>query len=205
MICPKCGTANPRFFKKCIECGAFLPVEDPARAKARILVYAGAGLLGLATLVVIALTIPVIGGWISAHPVISHPAPASAVPQISQFSINESAEYGGLQMIVSGVRDGTMFNDRKFYTVTMGLKNSQASKTLHFTASDFLLIDSQGKEISPVGIGDGITFDLAPGSSGTVDLRYIVDTNTSGLKIRIDPRTPLGETSTTMMFYDFVL
>ena len=205
MICPKCGTPNPAFFDKCVECGARLPKAGGDDRKRRLLVYGIFGACALAALAVIAIALPAISGGLLALFAFFHGGPASSVPRISQFGIGEPARYGDLQVTVTGARDGTMFNDRKFYTVTAELQNYRSQGSLHFAAGDFPLIDSRGEVITPLGIGDGITYDLAPGATGTIDLRYLIMAGQEGLRLRIDPSIPLGEASGTTVYYDFML
>jgi len=205
MICRRCGAQNPDFFEKCLECGAQLPRADPDARKKKLLLYGVAGAAVLVLTGVLVLFLPAITGLVSGAPAALHSAPVAAVPEITTFAIGEPATYGDLQMTVTGTKDGAVFEDRKFYSVMVLLQNSGDHDTLHFTSGDFPLVDSIGEVISPIGIGDGISYDLAPGSSGTIELRYIVLIRQQGLKLRIDPRVPLNGVSGRGVFYDFLL
>ena len=205
MICRRCGASNPDFFDKCLECGAQLPAADPDARRKKLLLYGIAGTGVLVLIGVLVLCLPAVTALVSAAPAALHAAPVAPVPEITTFAVGEPARYGDLQLTVTGTKDGAAFEDRKFYSVMLGLQNFRDHDTLHFTAGDFPLVDSIGEVISPIGIGDGISYDLAPGSSGTIELRYIVLARQQGLKLQTDPRVPLNEASGRGVLYDFLL
>jgi hypothetical protein len=205
MKCPKCGTNNPNFFRKCVDCGTKLPRADPrAKKKRQMLLYSMLGLCVVALLTVVVINFPAIAGWALSLPAFFHAAPVSTAPQITQFSTGQPARFGDVQVTVGDSREGGVtFNNQVFYTVVVTLQNFQTRDTAHFTTSDFILMDSHGREFHPAGIGDGITYDLAPGITGSVEVRYIIPKDSGGLKLRVDTGKTTGSVSGS--YYDFIL
>ena len=179
MKCPKCGTNNPNFFRKCVDCGTKLPRADPrAKKKRQMLLYSMLGLCVVALLTVVVINFPAIAGWALSLPAFFHAAPVSTAPQITQFSTGQPARFGDVQVTVGDI--GFVF---------LGI--------------DFILMDSHGREFHPAGIGDGITYDLAPGITGSVEVRYIIPKDSGGLKLRVDTGKTTGSVSGS--YYDFIL
>jgi hypothetical protein len=205
MKCPKCGTNNPNFFRKCVDCGTKLPKIDPlAKKKQLMLIYGVIGLCVVALLTVAVINFPAIEGWALSLPAFFHAAPVSTAPHITQFSTGQPARYGDIQITVGDSRSGGItFNNQIFYTVVITLKNFQTKDSAHFTTSDFVLVDSSGTQFLPAGIGDGITYDLGPGATGSIEVRYIIPKDAGGLKLRVDTGKTTGSVSGS--YYDFVL
>lgn len=203
MICPRCGTTNPAFFDKCIECGAILNKEGEIAARRRK--YLLAGIAGIVLIVVIAGAVIAVPAVSHGLKILSHLGESSQSPQTSTYSIGEPAQYSDLQLTVTAAREGSQFNDRGFYLVTISLQNLKADGTLHFTTNDFILIDSDGHQYQAAGIGDGLSYDLNTGSTGSVDLRYIISQDSKGFRLRFDPSGPLGSAPEGMSYSEFIL
>jgi hypothetical protein len=205
MICPKCGVNNPNFFIRCVECGAKLPKPDRnAKKKRQLLLYGGLGFLVVIVLAAAAVNLPAINAWAVSLPAFFQGGTVSTVPHISFYAAGETARYGDIQVTVSAAREGGVaFNNQKFYIVPVALRNFQARDPVHFTTSDFILIDPLGNEFHPAGIGDGIAYDLGPGAGGAVELRYIVPKDTGHMRLRIDTGKSSG--SVAGSYYEFIL
>ncbi len=206
MICPKCGTNNPNFFIKCVECGTKLPkgTTPEERKKQQMLLYGGICLVAAVALAAVIINMPAIGAWIFSLPAFFSAVPVGTVPQTTQLSLNEPGRYGDIQITVTRTREGGIsFNNQKFYTVLADIRNFQTRNPAHFISNDFPLIDSRGEQYLPAGIGDGITLDVQPGTTESVELRYIIPKDAAGLKLRIDAGRSSGNVAGT--YLDFKL
>ena len=206
MICPKCGTKNPGFFRKCHGCGAELPRFDKAAEKRerQVIRYGAISIFVLGVIILIVLNLPAISGWLHAIPG-SIPS-INTTPRITQFAIGQPAIHNDVVFTVSGagVR-GTAFNGQENFRVTASIKNQKAGSPVHYSTNDFTLLDTHGNTYRPLSIDSDITYDQKPGTTGVVELVFIIPEKSPGLKLRFDPREPIEKISGSDMYFDFLL
>ncbi|MFA5237096.1 MAG: DUF4352 domain-containing protein [Methanoregula sp.] len=182
--CPRCKTDNPVIYEHCIKCGGPLPPvrQRPGGKKILALVV----IVMLVVLATVYLVIPTLhlsaatGKNLSAA--ISVGA-ASPTP-IPRYGIRQPARNSDLQVTVTQTRAGeNTFNAGRFYTVTVSIQNFNRDTGLTIPASAFVLLDSDGNYYTSSGIGSRVSYDALPGTTGTVDLVYIVPQDAEGLRI----------------------
>ena len=97
------------------------------------------------------------------------PSPAgTATPaptEKTEFSINDPWTDGNLRITILGTREITGRSDTRTVTVSLKLENRGPGKTIHLSAGDFQLLDSDNNLVSPAGpLKSGFAkIDLEPG------------------------------------------
>ncbi|MFZ0181531.1 MAG: DUF4352 domain-containing protein [Methanoregula sp.] len=109
----------------------------------------------------------------------------SATPTpVPEYQINQPARVGDLQVTVTDTRPGVnQFNDKRFYTVTLSVQNFNSNDTYTLSATDFTLADARENYYSSLGIQSKPSYDVLPGTTGVVDLVYIVPLSADKLRL----------------------
>jgi hypothetical protein len=182
--CPWCGTDNPSIYEHCIKCGGPLPLKTPPHeikkylTPAIILVFLV--LVGV-YLVIPALHLSAATGMNMSAAISSGAAAPTPVPR---YEINEPVHDGDLQVTITQAHAGqNTFNAGRFYTVTASIQNFNRDTIISIPSGDFVLTDSRGNYYFSTGIGSKVSYDAQPGTTGTVDLVYIVPQNAEGLRV----------------------
>lgn len=193
--CHECGKMNPRFFTHCVECGAKL-ADDKQKTDTIISVLKVLVILCIAILILIYVILPVVqysntfgrnfSETVSAKS-------ASDVQKIPEYSLNSPAGNGDLEITINSARDGqNTYNANKFFIVTVSLKNLKSGGNLEVSSSDFSLVDSEGMQYIPYGIGSKVIYDLSPLQSGSAELTFVIPQNVKAKQVRFTfPRTSL--------------
>jgi hypothetical protein len=120
-------------------------------------------------------------------------AAASLAPP--EYRLGQPAESGGLQVMVSSAENGEYtFQSSRFFTVYAGLKNLRTAGNIRVTGGNFVLIDAEGTQYFPSGVGSQVVYDIRPGESGLVQLTYIIPRDAAGARIRFTFPAPADGT-----------
>jgi len=182
--CPWCGTDNPSIYEHCIKCGGPLPLKtSPHEIKkylvpAIVLVFL---ILVGVYLVIPALHLSMATGMNMSAAISSDAASPTPVPR---YETNEPVRDGDLQVMITQAHTGeNTFNAGRFYTVTACIQNFNRDTTISIPSGDFVLADSHGNYYYSTGIGSRVSYDALPGTTGTVDLVYIIPKDAQGLRV----------------------
>lgn len=187
--CPKCGKNNPHFFTHCVDCGAVLTIDSQKPKEINPYLKIGLVLCVLVILVILAIFVilPAIQYSHAYGRNFSETvsAKSAAVSPIPEYSLNQQAEYGNLQITLNSARDGqNTYNSNKFFIASVYLKNNRTAGNVQVSGIDFELIDSEGTKYYPYGIGSKVMFDLSPTQSSSGDLTYMIPQRVTGKKIQ---------------------
>lgn len=134
------------------------------------------------------------------------PSPAATVTpaptEKTEFSINDPWTDGNLRITILGTREITGRSNTRTFTVSLKLENLGPDKTIHLSAGDFLLLDSDNTVISPAQQPDprSATYDLGPGQRDETDLDFYLNPDQTGSKIRYDFSWSSGVNGSTVDF-----
>jgi hypothetical protein len=108
----------------------------------------------------------------------------SSPTPVPGYEINEPVRNGDLQVMITQARAGqNTFNAGRFYMVTACIQNFNRDTTISIPSGDFVLADSLGNYYYSTGIGSKVSYDALPGTTGTVDLIYIIPQDAQGLRV----------------------
>lgn len=195
--CRHCGKRNPRMLTHCLFCGE--PLLEKRQSAGKVLAFLQLVILiGICILVLVYVVVPAV--WISFDfgqdfiRSVSEQSAAASIPS-PEYRFNQPAESGGLQVMVSSAEDGEYtFQSSKFFTVYAGLKNLRAAGNIRVTGGNFVLIDAEGTQYFPYGVGSQVVYDIRPGESGLVQLTYIIPRDAAGARIRFTFPVPADGT-----------
>ncbi|MGB9221275.1 DUF4352 domain-containing protein [Methanoregula sp.] len=181
--CPKCKMDNPAIYDRCLNCGTPLPeITHPGMDRyllPGIVVVMVVLITGV--LIIPALHISMASGRDLSTAINGVSATPTPVPE---YQINQPARVGDLQVTVTDTRPGeNQFNGKRFYTVTLSVQNFNSNETYTLSATDFTLTDAGENYYSSLGIQSKPSYDILPGTTGVVDLVYIVPLSADKLRL----------------------
>jgi len=167
-----------------MNCGASLPAlpkQQGLRPYIAPVVVVAVVILVTVFLLVPAIHYSMAGGRILSTVISSVTATPTPLPR---YLPNQPARVGNLQVKVTATRPGiNQFNNQRFYTVTVGIQNFNATSIYTLSATDFILTDASGTYYSPLGIQSKTSYDALPGANRLADLVYIVPLNDTDMRL----------------------
>jgi hypothetical protein len=185
--CRKCGKTNPHFFTHCVDCGAVL--ADGTKKNEKIYSYLKVSLiLCLSVVLIIFVILPALQYSHLFGQELSEKVSANSttvLQTITEYPLNQSVENGALRIKINSARNGeNTYNSNRFFIVSVYLENTKTGGNVQVSSNDFGLIDTEGSEYSPYGIGSKVMYDLSPSQGSAAELMFIVPQNVIIKKVR---------------------
>jgi hypothetical protein len=103
---------------------------------------------------------------------------------LPRYETNQPVRDGDLQVIITQAHAGqNTLSAGRFYTVTVSIQNFNRDTSISIPSGDFVLTDSRGNYYYSTGIGARVSYDALPGTTGPVDLVYIIPLDAQGLQV----------------------
>jgi len=189
MVCPRCKRRYPKNFTSCLECGSPLIDTEKEASKAQVKKHLPLiGLLlfcGILVAAVLFVVIPLVQLSLASGQEFGTLSKTTGQTAVSTYTMNQPASDGNLQIRVEKTRDGAVsFNSKKFFFVTVSLRNLRPDTPATISSGDFILLDAGGNSYPSLGLGEKVAQEIAPLSSKSYDLMFEIPQNTGSPKIQ---------------------
>jgi hypothetical protein len=189
-VCPRCKRRYPKNFTSCLECGSPLIDTDREAKKAELKKYlplAGMILLcGLILAAVLFFVLPLVQYSLSSGQEFGTLSKTQdKTSKIDTYLVNQPASDNNLRVTMTKTRDGAMSaNSKKFFFVTVELRNLRTDQPIRVNAGDFTLLDAGGNPYPSYGLGDKIAQEIDPLSTESYELNYEIPADARDLKVQ---------------------
>jgi len=188
-VCPRCGRRYPKNFDSCLECGSPLVDTEKEARKAQVKKHLPLiGLLlfcGILVAAVLFVVIPLVQLSLTSGQEFGTLSKTAGQTAVSTYLLNQPASDGNFQVCMEKTRNGAVsFNSKKFFFVTVSLRNLRSDTPVRITSGDFILLDAFGNPYSSLGLGERVAQEIAPLDSGSYDLMFEIPQDTGSKKIQ---------------------